>query len=157
MKVLVVSDSHGNIKALKRAAAVTGPDLILHLGDHDSDCDDLRRDMPDVMIRAVRGNCDPKSKELDADVFVLEGVRFFMVHGHNHGVKYSLDALITAGMYMEADVVLFGHTHRPYAKYYEDMLVLNPGSVGMNRKTYAVLEIGHGEVRYELCELGIWD
>ena len=157
MRVLVVSDSHGNIKALRRAAAVTGPELILHLGDHDSDCEDLRRDMPDVMIRAVRGNCDPRSKELDADNFVLEGTRIFMVHGHNHGVKYSLDALITAGMYMEADVVLFGHTHRPYAKYVDGMLVLNPGSVGMNRKTYAVLEIGHGAVDYKLCELGMWD
>jgi predicted phosphodiesterase len=53
--------------------------------------------------------------------------------------------------------VLFGHTHRPYAKYVDGMLVLNPGSVGMNRKTYAVLEVGHGEVKYELCELGMWD
>ena len=156
MKVLVVSDSHGNINALRRAAAITGPDVVLHLGDHDSDCAEIRSILPDAMIRAVRGNCDPTSRELDADEFVLEGKRIFMVHGHNHGVKYSLDSLVTAGMYMEADIVLFGHTHRPYAEYYDDMLVLNPGSIGMGKKTYAVLEIGHGAVSYELCELGMW-
>lgn len=155
MKILVVSDSHGNIKALSRAAALTGPDVILHLGDHDRDCADLRRIVPDAMIRAVRGNCDPTSQELDADNFVLEGKRIFMVHGHNHGVKYSLDRLVTSGLYMEADVVLFGHTHRQYAEYYDGMLVLNPGSIGMGKKTYAVLEIGHGEISYELCELGM--
>lgn len=153
MKILVVSDSHGNTLALLRAVAVTGPDMILHLGDHDRDCSIIRDTFPDIMTRAVRGNCDMNSLETDADEFVIEGKRVFMVHGDAYGVKYSLDSLITAAMYRSADVVLYGHTHRAHAEVFEDMLLLNPGSVGLGMKTYAVLKIEHGIVNYKILEL----
>jgi len=157
MKILVVSDSHGNTKALLRAAAQTGPDMILHLGDHDRDCAELREMFPDITIRAVRGNCDSSSREAETDEFVVEGKRIYMAHGHQYGVKYTLDSLLTTAMYREADVLLFGHTHRKCAESFDGMLVLNPGSIGLGEKTYAVLKIEHGAVNYEFFDLNMWE
>ena len=157
MKILVVSDSHGNTDALLRAAAVTGPDLILHLGDHCYDCDVLADNMPQIPVRCVKGNCDIGALELDIDEFVVENKRIFMTHGDLYGVKSSLDSLITTAMYKNADIVLFGHTHRAYELEYEDMLILNPGSVGRNEKSYAVLTVENGTVDWEIEYLDMWD
>ena len=40
-KVLVLSDSHGDVDAMERAVARERPDLILHLGDLCRDFDEL--------------------------------------------------------------------------------------------------------------------
>ena len=157
MKILAISDSHGNTDALLRAAAVTGPELILHMGDHSWDCDVLRQNMPQIPVRAGRGNCDRQASELDIDEFVVEGKRIFMTHGNLYGVKMGLDQLITTAMYRNADVVLFGHTHIPYSEEFEGMLILNPGSVGRGEKTYAVITIENGVVKYEIKHLDMWN
>ena len=145
MKVLVVSDSHGNINALRRAAAITGPDVVLHLGDHDSDCAEIRSILPDAMIRAVRGNCDPTSRELDADEFVLEGKRIFMVHGHNHGVKYGLEKFCTSVWCSGSKLGLYGHTHRPLWQEIRGMQIMNPGSIGSaQHPTFGLVRLENG-------------
>ena len=153
MKILVVSDSHGNRESLMRAVSVTGPDLVLHLGDVAADCDIIRRNMPEIPVRAVRGNCDGFSNEAAEDEFVVEGKRIFMAHGDRYGVKTGLSSFVTAAMYRNADIALFGHTHRKFSTEYEGLLILNPGSVGMGKKTYAVLEIEDGAVKYDIYDI----
>ena len=151
MKILVASDSHGNTQALLDAVQDVSPQLVLHLGDGERDCDKLRAVFPRIMVRACRGNGDFRSREPDNDEFVLENKRFFMTHGHLYGVKTSLDAVLNAGLYRGADILLFGHTHRTYSETLDGMLVMNPGSIGLGAKTYAVLELEHGAVR---CSIG---
>jgi uncharacterized protein len=154
MKILVASDSHGNTQALLDAVFDTSPQLVLHLGDYERDCDKLRAAYPLLTVRAVRGNGDLRSREPDHDEFVLENKRFFMTHGHLYGVKTSLDSVLNAGFLRRADILLYGHTHRAFREEYDGMLVINPGSVGLGAKTYAVLEIEHGAVKCELSSLG---
>ena len=153
MKILVVSDSHGNRKALMRAVSATGPDMVLHLGDIASDCGIIRENMPELPVRAVRGNCDGFANEAAEDEFTAGGRRIFMAHGDRYGVKTGLNSFITSAMYRNADIALFGHTHRNFSMEYEGMLILNPGSVGTEQKTYAVLEIRDGAVKYDICDL----
>jgi putative phosphoesterase len=154
MKILVASDSHGNTQALLDAVFDTAPQLFLHLGDYERDCDKIRAVYPLLTVRAVRGNGDVRSREPDYDEFVQEDRKIFMTHGHLHGVKTSLDSVLNAGFLRRADILLFGHTHRAFREELDGMLVLNPGSIGFGAKTYAVLEIEHGAVKCELFSLG---
>ena len=148
MKILVMSDSHGNITNMLTAVRRENPEMILHLGDHHTDCRDLRERFPAIPLRAVKGNCD-RAGELETDEFICEYLRIMMVHGHRFNVKYSLDALITNALYKDADIVLYGHTHIAQAGKFEGIHVINPGSIGYNG-SYCVLRIENGKVSYEI-------
>ena len=146
MKILVFSDSHGNYNSMLDAVALESPDMILHLGDHDKDCDDIELLYPEIPLRSVRGNCDRFSAGLDTDEFLLDGKRFFMTHGHLFGVKSGKTRIISKAKDRDADVLLFGHTHVPHFSVADGLAVINPGSIGSGGKYYAVLEIKNGEI-----------
>ena len=146
MKILIFADSHGSTQPMIDAVFTEQPGLVLHLGDHDSDCGGIREAFPDMMIRAVRGNCDRLSKEIENDEFVAEGKRIFMTHGHLYGVKFSLTNILGEAASRGADILLFGHTHRPVNKRENGIYVVNPGAAGTGGKTYAALEIERGAV-----------
>ena len=145
-----MSDSHGYKSAIMRAISLESPELILHLGDHDRDCDLVGLEFPDIPLRTVRGNCDRSSNGLDIDEFVLSGKRFFLTHGHLYGVKTGYSSIINSASCRGADVLLFGHTHISHYSVLENMSIINPGSIGMGGKTYAVLEFKNGEV---VCDI----
>ena len=145
MELLIVSDSHGcaeNIQcALERQ--IKTPDAVLFLGDGARDLDRLF--LVDTPLWAVRGNCDWSFSDY-ADkterVLYLEGHTILMTHGHEWGVKGGLGALIAHAAEVGADIVLFGHTHKPYLKMLpvdeqvgktvlsRPMYLFNPGSIG---------------------------
>ena len=150
MKILVMSDSHGNKDAMLKAIAVESPGIILHLGDYIKDCAAIEWEYPEIPLHSVLGNCDRFSTGLEIDEFTLSGKRFFMTHGHLHHVKTGYSYLLSAAASRGADVALFGHTHVPYFSVSENCAFINPGSIGMNRKTYAVLEIKNVDVTCEI-------
>jgi len=48
---------------------------------------------------------------------------------------------------MDAQILLFGHTHRPLVDYDGTLWVMNPGSVGRgNPCTYGIITISGGRV-----------
>ena len=63
------------------------------------------------------------------------------------------------GQSRKADIVMYGHTHKPYLDIREDITVLNPGSLAYPRQfprdpSYMVMEIdGCGEAHYTICYL----
>ena len=61
--------------------------------------------------------------------------------------------LINAAMYADAQLLLYGHTHIPMWEAVENMIVLNPGSIGY-KGTYAVLEAENGKLRFALKRAG---
>ena len=146
MKILVMSDSHGNKKAILRAVETELPSLILHLGDHDADCADLAGSFPEIPVRCVRGNCDIMSRGADTSEFTFGGKKFFMTHGHLYGVKRGLYPIINSASKSGVDILLFGHTHIPHCETDGTLSIVNPGSVSTGEKTYAVLEITDGAV-----------
>ena len=46
MRILVLSDSHGNVDNMARAVELTAPDRVLHLGDCQRDLTALRARFP---------------------------------------------------------------------------------------------------------------
>lgn len=147
MKLLVLSDSHKNISTMSRAVGLEQPDCIIHLGDHERDAVELSRLYPQLPMLQVCGNCDVGRCE-EALVRQLEGVVFFMTHGHRQGVKYSLLRVELAAREAGANVLLFGHTHQPMCDWHNGLWIVNPGTCsGHGPVTYAVIDVEDGCVR----------
>ena len=58
MKILVLSDSHGNIDNMIRAVERESPRAIFHLGDCWRDGQRLHQRFPGIPFEQVPGNCD---------------------------------------------------------------------------------------------------
>ena len=58
MKILVLSDSHGNVSNMLQAVERESPRMILHLGDCWRDGERLRDACPEIEFYQVPGNCD---------------------------------------------------------------------------------------------------
>ena len=89
MKLLVLSDSHGNVDNMARAVELTQPRHILHLGDCLRDAQALHERFPDLPMDTVPGNCDWGSFDQPERLLEFEGVRVLMMHGHTRNVKSS--------------------------------------------------------------------
>lgn len=146
MKILVVSDSHGNKRYLNAAVEQAHPERIIHLGDGFADARWLREQYPNIPLVQVCGNCDGGIADAEEEkVLNIGGVRLLLCHGHTLHVRYSLLTAVYAAKEREAQAVLFGHTHKPLVEYEEGILLFNPGTVGdRNCPTYGVLTIENG-------------
>jgi len=141
-----MSDSHGSKINMFDAIRAESPDVVLFLGDNIRDCEDFESKYPKIMLRAVKGNCDQGYRGLEMDEFILEGKKFFMTHGHLFSVKLGKTKILDAATARGTDILLFGHTHIPYHSEKDGLVAVNPGSIGSDAKSYAVLEIKNGVV-----------
>jgi hypothetical protein len=153
MKLLILSDSHRKMEYMYRAVEQEQPDLIIHLGDHDRDAERLSKRYPEIPLWSVSGNCDYGAGP-ERIVQTLEGVRIYATHGHTLRVKYGLLRAELAAREAEANLLLFGHTHRPLCDWHNGLWMLNPGTCsGMGQITYGVIELNNGEVRPYIFEI----
>ena len=143
--MLVTSDSHGRAGALRRAIEREKPHLMLFLGDGVYDAEKMRQEYPNLPIYTVPGNCDWGSLDEPEQLMELDGVRILMMHGHTRGVKYGGMNAYYAAREMGADVLLYGHTHRPMVDYDGTLYTMNPGSIRYT-DTYGVVIIENGKV-----------
>ena len=147
MKILVLSDSHGNWENLLRAAEREAPDGIFHLGDGWREAGRLHDRFPALPFWQVRGNCDCAAPVPAERLVVLEGLRILLCHGHTYHVKSSLLTAGYAAEERELDAFLFGHTHRPLVDRRGRTLFLNPGSIGDRlRPFYGLLTLEDGRL-----------
>lgn len=132
-------------KAMENEAPV---DWIIHAGDVHDDVEDLLIAYPKTQVAYVKGNNDFFLSDVPEDrYFTLGGVKIFLTHGHNYGVKYSLAALFKKGCELGADICIFGHTHVAACEKMGSVTLFNPGSV---RKSYGVMEINEGSFSLDL-------
>ena len=159
MKALVFSDSHGKLDNLLEVLK-QHPDYeaIFHLGDVVGDEERLRNMTP-YPVYMVRGNCDYYSRCKDSLLIEWGGRRIAMCHGHRQiNFGGSLKDFYTFGRNQKADIVMFGHTHRPLLEEAEGMILLNPGSISRPRQEnkipiYTVMSADEdGNISFEMCE-----
>lgn len=155
MRILILSDSHGNIWNMKLAVERTKPDQIIHLGDHFRDGEALKEAYPLLPVAQVIGNCDLYDFSArggkDQLILTLDGHRIMLCHGHRYHVKSSLLSLSYAAREAEAELCLFGHTHIPHLEQLDGSTLLNPGSIGGG--DFAVAETDDGKLRCALLHL----
>ena len=142
MKILVLSDSHGNVQNMRTCVEMLQPRHILHLGDCIRDAEDLRSLFPDIPMDTVPGNCDWGCTDPGERLIALEGQRILMMHGHTRGVKETTMRARYAAKECGADILLFGHTHCACVDYDGSLYLMNPGSIGDPvRPSYGVITI----------------
>ena len=122
MRILVVSDSHGDYRSLKKAiAAQPTAEVIVHCGDGANEVESLEIDFPEKQLIAVRGNCDWSSMLPPTEIAQVGGKRLFVTHGHLYQA--------------------YGHTHCAMNEYDDGLYIMNPGSCHGYGATYGYIDI----------------
>ena len=155
-RVAVISDSHGGRLHLERFAefcAAEKIDRVFHLGDIVDDAKWLQKRL-DIPLTYVAGNCDFMAREAREARETVEGRRFLLVHGDRHDVKYGCDKLSYYAEENHMDVALFGHTHRSFAAYVGNALLINPGALVSG--SLCVLEVTRGDIVPRILDIDQW-
>lgn len=142
MRILVLSDTHGDVYTMRKAiAAQPKAEVIIHCGDGRDQIDFLKENYRDKMIVAVKGNCDLASPYPPTETISICGKRIFITHGHLYNAKGSLYTLLCAAKEVQADIVVFGHTHIPLSTTADGIYMLNPGSCHGYGASYGFIDI----------------
>ena len=156
MKVLIVSDTHGRHSNLDEVLRIEGKiDLLVHLGDVE-DGEWHIRETAGCPYHLIAGNNDyfsglPKEKEITIGKY-----KVWLNHGHGYYVSMEMKRLRDAALSRGVDIVMFGHTHRPFLYTDGKPFMINPGSLSYPRQegrkaSYIVMEIDqNGEAKFEL-------
>lgn len=134
MRVLIVSDTHKSHRNLERVLREeTGIDMMIHLGDVEG-AEDYIEALADCPVHMVAGNNDFFSDLPREEEFLIGKKRIFITHGHYYCVGLNEDRLKEEARARGADVVMYGHTHRPSLTEEPDLVTLNPGSIAYPRQ-----------------------
>lgn len=149
MLIGLIADTHGYVDP-RLASAFDGVEAIVHAGDVGGAAvlDALRAIAP---LHAVYGNNDEKLCGLGLPFrldLALGGVRMHLVHQLPHATPPP-----------DAQVVVFGHSHRALIETRGAMLYVNPGAAGRagfhRLQTVALLRLERGGVSEgRIVELG---
>jgi uncharacterized protein len=150
----LIADTHGLMRA-DALAALDGVEMILHAGDVGAMS--VLRELEGIApVHAVYGNCDDPAFGLRQSIaLTIGGLRVHVSHGHEVGspTPERLTARYTA------DVIVFGHTHKPLIEQRGTTLVVNPGAAGPRRfnllPSVAILRIEDGNARGEIVSLSV--
>jgi len=156
MLIAVTGDTHGRVDVVKRHLKLCKPDYLIHTGDFYSDGSRLARQLG-LDFTGIRGNCDTNRKGELIEVVELDHHRFCVLHGHQHRVKHTLNDVYYYGLEMEAEVLVFGHTHVPCCEFQDGIWLLNPGSPSLPRlgygASYILIKTGKGIIQPEIVAL----
>ena len=149
----LISDTHGMVRP-RVHDALAGVELILHAGDVGGDevLDELSLIAP---VLAVYGNTDAPGQPRLAESIerTIGGVSIHVSHGHEVGSPTPARLLAR----YDAQVIVYGHTHRQHVAAVEGRLVVNPGAAGAKRfklePSVARLTITDGHVAVEIVDL----
>lgn len=159
MKVLIVSDIHGNFINMKKVIQNDSSfDKLLILGDilsgpsregYDPKQLALFLNLFKDKIISVNGNCDFSNELLEFSnkhsflTIPIDDKIFFMTHGHIYNFRRLPD--------LDYDVFLQGHTHVPVMDVVDGKIYLNPGSItlprGNSKKSYILYDNGEFQLK----------
>lgn len=152
--------------------ALDGVDLILHAGDV-NEASTLERLREIAPVTAVRGDHDRALASLpETSEIAVEGLRIVIVHGQrSRWIEEPQTLLWTLSLgfflphkglpkslrrrFPNADVIVFGHTHRPHSHRVDGALLFNPGAVHQWNRSTARRRLGQRPGWFEWCWLQV--
>ncbi len=168
MKLGIISDTHDNLDATRRAAEIfrnENVDAIIHLGDFVAPF--TLKLFDGFKLYGVFGNNDGEKlllrKVANELNFVIEeaplelkiwGKKFVLVHGWGsvERTKSIIDSLAKSQIY---DFVLYGHTHLKEHRKVGKSTIINPGEACgylTGKKSIAILNLDEHSVQFILME-----
>ena len=163
MKIGVMSDSHGNIEYVRKAAeCMMGEevDYIIHLGDDYYDTRIL--DILPVNVIKVPGIYEAVYKDVSVPnrlVDDIAGLKVLITHTKDSHRNDLPDDIIPEEYKVsrKVDIILFGHSHSFYASIEDGILMVNPGHLGAEDKrgeaTFAILDISNGNIDVKMVDI----
>ena len=148
----LISDTHSLMRA-EALAALHGVERILHAGDVGTHA--VLRELSAIApVHAVMGNTDGPELDLARLVdLTLDGLQVVVTHGHELGSP-TPDKLSRR---YAADVIVYGHTHKPLIQTRGSTLIVNPGAAGPRRfnltPSIGLLRIENGRATAEIVNL----
>lgn len=159
MKILVISDTHKKHRNFESVLRKLGAiDMLLHLGDTEGG-EDYIEALAGCPVHIVGGNNDFFSMLPREEEFFIGAYKVFMTHGHNYYVSMGESRIQEEARSRNADIVMYGHTHRPSLKIEDDLVTLNPGSLSYPRQegrapSFIIMELDKDEeMHYTICYL----
>ena len=149
MKILAVSDTHGDLRGFEEALNREGrPDMVIHCGDICGDEERLK-EYAGCPCHIVRGNMDFSGLLPPECVVEASGISLFACHGHLLGVDFDTSVLAEDAAACGCVIALYGHTHMPDIHKEAGITVMNPGPLSYPRqnprvKSYGVIEAEKG-------------
>ena len=162
MKILIVSDTHRRDGNLREIIEKQSPfDMLINLGDTEGSEANFKEwvNNDNCVIHVVRGNNDFFSQTDREKEISIGKYRAFLTHGHMYGVSFELETIKDEARARKVDIVMFGHTHKPYLERRGDLTVLNPGSLSFPRQegrrpSYMLMDLDdEGEAHFTTCYL----
>lgn len=154
MKIVVLSDIHGDIARARRALLTqTNAEVVFFTGDGEEQIETLRLEFPEKMFYMVKGNCDWGSSLPVKGTVTLEGKKIFYTHGHMYNAKMTEYELRNAALDAKADILLYGHTHNALTDYKDGLYIMNPGSCHGYGASYGIIEIRTNGILMNIVKL----
>lgn len=158
MKILIISDTHRkNENYLKIVETLGALDLVIHLGDVEGS-EYTIQEAVSCPVEMVAGNNDFFSDLPSEKMLQIGKYNVLITHGHRYYIGMGSEMLKKEAVAAGADIVMYGHTHRPVIDISKKIIALNPGSLSYprqeNRKpSYIIMETdaqgaAHFELRY---------
>lgn len=153
-KIGVISDTHDFLDP-KIKDVFEGVDHIIHAGDIGLPW--IVMSLEEIApVTAVLGNTDEAGLDFKDTEMVQLGERKFLVH-HIVEPHSPADKLKRRLIRENPDVVVFGHTHKPFCETIGNTLFLNPGYAGKQRfnlpRTLAILSCDEQGMTADFIEL----
>jgi putative phosphoesterase len=154
VKIGVISDTHDFFDP-RIPELFAGVDHILHAGD--IGMPRILHNLEEIApVTAVSGNTDEAGWHYRETELVTLAGRKFLLH-HIVNPNQLSDPLVDRLRRERPDVVVFGHTHKPFSQTLAGTLFFNPGYAGKSRfsmpRSVAILYCESGGIRTEHAPL----
>lgn len=118
---------------------------------------ELQKQYPNILIELVKGNTDRTDEYFSEKTLFLDNKIAFITHGDSYDVEHKISGVIDRGISDDADIILFGHTHKPYLQNEGGVWIMNPGRIGrISRKvinaTYGIMILENDTITCEIVE-----
>ncbi|MBU1487927.1 YfcE family phosphodiesterase [bacterium] len=164
-KIGLMSDSHGNLGYLKKAADYLSKearvDFLIHLGDNYEDAELLKNYK--IKLIQVPGVFSPLYQDPDVSHRIMtniEGLRIMISHTVSFHQNDSKDDLLPEEAIKKGwvDMLLYGHTHIYSIDFDQGVILINPGHLKAendkgNPPTFSEIEIGDEEIKVRIIGL----
>ena len=149
MKILILSDVHGNIKLMDKILKEhNDSDFKIFLGDFELWSKEEHKNQIKKFDKVVTGNCDASNLSSMYEIIELNSVRILITHGHMFSSflhKIDFNKLNEFATKNNVTIVLHGHDHISECIEFNGITRFNPGSISYprngNKPSYGILEI----------------
>ena len=126
MIIGIISDTHGLLRE-SVISHLENWDLIIHAGDIGK-IDVIHRLEQISKVIYVKGNCD-RATDLscipESEILEILGLKIYITH--------DIKKLNLEKENLNVDLIIYGHSHKREVKEIDNILYINPGSVGPRR------------------------